>query len=220
MTIRYRTVLGLLATAGLSSMLQGQATFPVDFRIGAHTASTKRNISLSDAVTGHATATVRGFDAILASPDGGAGIGARLLQGTYEDGDFSLQEGMLLAGQRSFHVEAGYGRRSLFGTDSTVTFARAGARSTVQIGGSGVSLDVQGSAYFPGDFTKQKSPTPGSKDLSTLLGWEGETNIFYTVPRVPVYLQLGYKAQYFTFGQRAEYMNGVVIGTGIWLGGR
>lgn len=221
MTIRRQVVLFLFGAASSVSVLKGQTNYPVDFQIGAQSIDTKLNTSLSDAITGRASASIRGFDAILATPGHEAGIGARSLQGTFENEDFSLQEAMIFVGQRSFNVEGGYGRRSLFDTDSTVTFARAGVRSVVQIGGSGVSLGFRGSAYFPGDFKQQEStPGSGGKVSLYLLGWEGDTNIFYTLPRIPIYFQLGYRTQYFTFGQRAETMNGFVLGTGLWMGGR
>lgn len=220
MILRLQLSLLLLAAAVAPKLANAQATFPVDFKIGVHTASTKRNTSLSDVIDSRATASVRGVDAILSSPDGEAGIGGRLLQATYPDGDFTLQEVMLFVGQQSFHLEGGYGKRSLFATDSTETFARAGAKAMIDIGGSGVALDARGSAYFPGDFKKQKATTAGGKDPSSILGWEGETNIYYTLSRIPIYFQLGYRLHYFKFGERAEDMHGVVLGTGLWLGGR
>lgn len=192
---------------------RGQA--PVEFRIGVHSDNTKRNTSLGDAVTGRGSASVQTFEALLFSGDGGAGIGGRVMRGTFVD-DFTLKEGIVVLGAAVFQVEGAYGQRSLSGTDSLVTFGRAGARSVIQIGGSGVSLGFAGSKYFPRtfDFANSKDST-GKPD-----GWEGETDIYYTAPKVPFYLQLGYRTEYFQYGKREENMHGVMLGAGIWFGGR
>lgn len=204
-----------------ASTLRGQTNYPVDFRVGVHTASTKRNASLADTIVGRSSASLIGFDVMISPPGGEVGIGARMMSGSYPQGNLSFKEALLFVGGNVFHVEAGYGQRSLFGTDSLITFARGGFRWLVQIGGSGVSLSVNGSGYSPGDFHPvETSGSSGSHTSSAFLGWEGETNIFYTLTKVPIFAQLGYRTEYFKYGKREESLNGLVLGTGLWLGGR
>lgn len=203
------TLVTLVAERG-----NGQAGGPARFRLGVNTASTKRNTSLADVITGQSSAAVQGFEAIISTSREEGGLSARLLSGSYDDSDFSLREARVFVGGTWLQAEGAYGQRSLSGTDSLVLFARGGLRSLVQIGGSGVSLSVAGSKYFDGNFSSEK-PTGNEVE-----GWEGETNIFYTFARVPVYVQLGYRNEYFSRGNRAESMSGLILGTGLWFGGR
>lgn len=191
----------------------GQDGGPTRFRLGVNTASTKRNTTLADDITRRPSAAVRGFEAAVSTSKEEVGISTRLLSGSYDDDDFTLREARIFVGGPWFQIEGGYGQRSVSGTDSLALFARAGLRSMVQVGGSGVSLGAAASKYFDGDFTNEE---PSNK----VEGWEGETNIFYTFARVPVYLQLGYRHEYFLSGVRAENMSGLILGTGLWFGGR
>jgi hypothetical protein len=194
--------------------LAAQIEYPLDLRIGAITGGTKRDVSLNDVVTDRLNSSVKGVEGYIGAKGGGVGIGGRILNGTYGTDDFTQREGRIYFGENWFRVEGGYGERSLIGTDSTVLFSRAGVKSIVQIGGMGVSISVSGSKIFQGDFSHSKSKSEKPD------GWEGESDIFYTAPKIPIYVQLGYRADYFTFEGRAEHMNGIVFGTGIWLGGR
>jgi hypothetical protein len=202
-------------SGSIGSTMRAQITYPVDFRVTATTASTKRNVSLDNAVTDRLNATVKGFEVFLGPRAGGGGIGGRILSGSFADKDFTLKEGQLFIGESWFRVEGAYGQRSMFGTDSTVLFSRVGARSIIQIGGTGVSISLAGSKYLVGDFSHSRTGTTPKPD-----GWEGETGLFYTAPTIPLFAQLGYRADYFKFHGRAEHMTGVVIGAGIWLSGR
>jgi hypothetical protein len=198
-----------------ASPLAAQVEYPVELRAGVMTGATRRDISLNDAVTDRLDASVKGIEAYLGPKSGGVGIGGRILSGTYGSDDFTQREARLFVGENWFQVEGAYGERSLIGTDSTILFTRAGARSTVQIGGTGVSISVSGAKTFQGDFSHSRSDKTRRPD-----GWEGESDIYYTAPRVPVFVQLGYRADYFKYQGRAEHMNGVVFGIGLWLGGR
>jgi hypothetical protein len=73
-------------------------------------------------------------------------------------------------------------------------------------------VSVNGSAYFPGNLA--------SDQPDKLKGWEGETDILYVVPKVPIFVQLGYRTEYFSLDKRAEHLSGVLFGTGLWLGRR
>jgi len=198
-----------------ASVASSQSTYPLDFHVGILTAATKRDISVDDIVSSRASVAIEGIEAYLAPPNGGGGFGMRILNGAFSNGRLKLQEGRVFAGERVLQVEGAYGQRSIAGaTDTLVRFTRAGLRSITRIGGSGFSFNITGSKYFTGDFSKKAS---GNDKVN---GWEGETAIAYTTPRFPAFAQVGYRAEYFTFGNRAEYLNGVVFGAGVWLGGR
>lgn len=200
----------------IPGMVESQISYPVDLRVGVHTASTKRNTSLGNVVSDETTASMKGLEATISSPGGGAGIGGRVLQGTFDD-DVSVKEGFVQVGIPDFSLTGTFGQRSVWGTDSAVNYVRVGARSIIRIGGSGVSLLFSGSKYLPPkfDITSDKESTDPEPD-----GWEGETGIFYTAPRAPIYVQLGYRTEYFSLGQRDESLHGVIFGVGLWLGGR
>lgn len=196
------------------SGLRSQDSFPIDVRIGVHTASTKRNTSLANEITARSSGTVTGLEATVEAAGGGVGIAGRLLSGSYENGDLSSKEVRGFIGGEWFRIEGAYGQRSAFGTDSMFNVVKAGARLMIPVGGSGVLLALGGSKYFPGDFSEKRS------DLTETDGWEGETALFYTLPMVPVYLQFGYRNEYFKQGTRAENLSGLIFGGGLWVGGR
>jgi hypothetical protein len=211
-------LVAIVALGSLSAAptARSQNTYPLDFHVGLFTAATKRNSSIDDIVTDRSSTSVKGIEAFLAPPNGAGGFAMRILDGTYGNGKLKLREGRIFLGENGLRVEGAYGQRSILGSvDTLVRFARAGLRSVTRIGGSGFSLNVSGSKYFSGDLSNKKSDA-----TDKLNGWEGETAIAYTAPRIPVFVQIGYRAEYFTFGNRAEYLNGVVLGTGVWLGGR
>jgi hypothetical protein len=203
-----------LSVATARTNLEAQLVYPVNFQVGVSTASAKRNVSLNDAVSDRIDASIKGIEGFISPRQGGVGIGGRILSGSYQGEDFTLREGRLFVGQNWFRVELGYGERSLHGTDSTALFTRAGARSIVVIGGTGASISFSGSKYLQGDFSHSKNATEKPD------GWEGETGIYYTAPRIPVFAQIGYRTEYFKLGDRAEHVSGIVFGAGLWLGGR
>lgn len=215
--MRRRSVLayGSIGLVLIAPQLQGQITYPVNFRAGVFAGGTKRNVSLDNSVTGRLDASLKGFEAMISPAREAVGIGGRVMDGSFGGQKFSLKEGRIFVGESWFHVEAAYGERSVYGTDSTAVFSKAGLRSIVQIGGSGFSLSASGSKYFQGDFSKKNA---GSDDKPA--GWEGETSLFYTAPKFPVFVQLGYRTEYFSFGKREEHQSGIIFGAGLWLGGR
>ena len=212
MQLRFAVAASLLTVFAANA--NAQIEYPVNFRIGVQTAGTKRDVSVDSVVGQRSSASVRGVEMFLAPAVGGVGIGGRLLDGNYAGEKYSLKEGRLFLGESWFRIEVAYGERSLQGSDSTYLFTKAGAGSVVQIGGVGVTLSIRGSKYLKGNFTKNNSVTPDPD------GWEGETDIFYTAPRLPIFVQLGYRSEYFKVGVKAEHMSGVIFGTGLWLGGR
>jgi hypothetical protein len=214
--MRQSVFLSLLVIAGsFPSVAEAQTDWPVEFQIGGITGNAKRNISLSDSVTDRLSSSTNGIEAYVAPRAGGAAIGGRILTGSFGADKFKLREGRVFLGTNVFSLEGAYGERSLWGTDSTVLFIRAGLRSTIPIGGTGVSVRLTGSKYLRGDFSHGRSGNSAAPD-----GWEGESDLFYTAPRIPVFAQLGYRTEFFRYRARSESMNGLVFGAGLWLGGR
>jgi hypothetical protein len=175
-------------------------------------------------VVDRTSSSLKGIEAEITALGGGPGIGGRILDGTIGGAKMSLKEGRVFVGEDVFRIEGAFGQRSLYGTDSLFLFTRAGARSTIRVGGSGFAVMLSGSKYFKGDFQNKKTATTttaGSTATSTDPdGWEGETGFSYSTPKVPVFVQLGYRSEYFKLGTRAEHLSGVVLQTGLWLGGR
>jgi hypothetical protein len=122
----------------------------------------------------------------------------------------------LYLGAREFEIEGAYVQRRQVDRDSTDVFARAGIRSVNRIGGTGISVMLSGSGYIP----IPKSDTGSSKPGRALRGWEGETAIYYTWDRLPIYLHLGYRFEYFAVRNTSEDLSGLNLGIGAWLGGR
>ena len=219
MTLRHCGLVTAVAAVLISNAAAGQIPTSVEFKVGVQTASTKRNVSLSDEVVDRTSSSLKGIEAELAPIHGGPGIGGRILNGSFGDATMTLKEGKFFLGEDIFRVEGAYGQRSMFGTDSLVLFTRVGAKSIIRIGGSGIALLMSGSKYLKGDFTVKKNgdttPAPPNAD-----GWEGETGVAYSTLKVPVFVQLGYRSEFFKYGSRAEHLSGLILQTGLWLGGR
>lgn len=169
--------------------------------------------SLGDELGARESFSLRSFDISLAAAAGEAGIGGRLAEGKPGTGEFKHREARVFLGQNWFRVEAAYGDRTTYSGDSTALFSRVGIRSTVPIGGTGLSLGVTGSKYFRGNFTGDSAKADPS-------GWEGETSIYYTVKQIPVFAQLGYRVEHFAYRASADYIRGIIFGGGLWLGER
>src|SRR5262249_28117941 len=109
-------------------------------------------------------------------------------------------------------------------------FVRAGFRSIVNVGASGVAIMLSPSYIIPVNIgSKDNSSSGGSSsatsDKPTPYGWEGETAIYYTLPKIPIYVHAGYRLEYFAMKQGSTYphqeeMSGLNLGVGLWLGGR
>jgi hypothetical protein len=204
----------MLMALAAPSPLAGQIVYPVNFQFEVQTAGGRRNSTVNDEAIDELKASIKGIEAYLSPRTSGVGIGGRWLSGNFGDEKFEIREGRLLLGENWFRIEAGYGERSILGTDSSALFTRLGFNSIVQVGGAGIALKVSGSMYLRGDFSGSKS------ERSDPSGWEGETGIYYNAPRIPVFVRLGYRTEYFKRDVRAEHLSEVVFGTGIWLGGR
>lgn len=202
----------LLALAAATTPLRAQA----EFRLTALAAPTIRNAALAGAAS---QGTGSGGTIELLARTGGFGVHVRTFGADLERG-LGIANGdvRLLLGPQAFSVEVGGTRRVLAGPLATAsnTFGRVGVRSTFALGGSGIRGMVGGWAL---------SGVQLAKGVSTATGLEAETALLFYPTKLPVFVQLGYRAEALkvtlTNGSLAPEELGVVtLGGGLSFGGR
>jgi hypothetical protein len=124
----------------------------------------------------------------------------------------------LVLGPQAISVELGGTRRAVVGqlANSQTTFSRIGVRSTFAIGGSGLRGMI-------GAWALNGSTLPVG--VTEARGLEGETALLYRLPKVPVFVQFGYRAESYAVtlpqGRSAPEELGVLtFGGGLSFGGR
>jgi hypothetical protein len=199
------------------------------FRVGGFMQNGQRNYAFNSTVNG-GTGSLKGVEVLLRG--GGVGLSVRSQTGTFTTStycdptgcnpssgtqpDVTSADASLLLGPRAFTVFLGASKRALTDVDLNVTqvytFARVGAQMNFVIGGSGLSAQIGGWGYVPADQETMK------------IGGEGEGSIIYTPPKLPIYLQLGYRTEVFTSKttttQTPEEVRGLRLGGGIQFGGK
>lgn len=168
-----------------------------------------------------ATGSIKGVDFLFRGK--GAGISFRSMTGTYEgQPSVTSADARLLLFPQVFTIMVGAGRRALWSElneDSPTQFDMGivGISSTVRIGGSGLRTNISAAAFLP---------VAESKDRFKL-GTEGEASLIYSPPKVPVFIQVGYRTEIFTATNPdnpdfnvPEEVRGLRIGGGLQLGGR
>jgi hypothetical protein len=117
----------------------------------------------------------------------------------------------------------GAGRRAVWSelnedAPSQTDFALVGVSSTVKIGGSGLRTNVSAAVMAA---APEEGAAPGEKPST---GLEGEASIMWRIPKVPLFLQLGYRTEVFTSKgssfETPEESRGIRLGGGLQLGGR
>lgn len=122
----------------------------------------------------------------------------------------------VLLGPQWLSLEAGQTRRALVGelASSQYTLTRVGMRSTFSLGGSGLRGMI-------GAWTLRGATLPtGVREAS---GLEGETALLYRLPRLPVFVQVGYRAESYAVtlsGNRSapEELGVLTLGGGFTFG--
>lgn len=212
--------LGLLLVAGPLSAQSSK----FEFRLGGLVQSSRSNISVGPsgaAVLSRARGSLAGGEFLIRSS--GIGLGGRYLIGNMDStsGTISRQrlqiaDARLLMGPRVFTVEGGAMYRRLEVTAVNYKrewfYARAGARSTVAIGASGLSTLLAG-AYYP--YIIDKGGKSGGK------GWEWEAGVSYSHRGIPAYISVGYRYQTFqpktTTNEPQSELGGVFLSGGLRL---
>ena len=227
-----RTLLVTLAIAAVSAagaQLPEMPTAPVapasakaagsggELRVSGFNITGDRSFAFAGTVD-TATGTVQGIDVLLRAK--AIGIGFRSMTGT-----FGTQPHVTSADARIylfppvFSIMVGAARRALWSdlnadSPSQVDVGVAGISSTVSIGGSGLRTHISG-AYMQ-----------GIADASDKVkaGLEGQASVLYRLPKIPLFLEVGYRTEVFTMksGTREtpEEVRGLKLGGGMVLGGK
>ena len=190
----------------------------VELRVGGIMISGERSYEFLNNVQNE-TGSIKGVDFLLRSK--AAGISFRSLSGTFgTQPHVASADVRLLLFPQVFSVFVGAGRRALWSefnedSPSQTDFVMAGVSSTVRIGGSGLRSNVTIAALAPAEtFVKDKE----------IGGLEGEASILYAIPKLPLFLQVGYRTELFTTKnatfETPEEVRGIRVGAGLQLGGR
>ena len=189
----------------------------VELRVGGIMISGERSYEFLNNVESE-TGEIKGVDFLLRSK--AAGISFRSLTGTFgTQPHVTSADARLLLFPQVFSIMVGAGRRALwsdFNASSPTQFDMgiAGISSTVRIGGSGLRTNINAAIYLPAGETKDKIKG----------GMEGEASLLYAVPKLPFFLQVGYRTALFTAKgtnfETPEELRGIRLGGGLQLGGR
>lgn len=197
------------------------STSDLELRLAAFTLPSKRTKSTSTTAYDAASPSMTGAEFVIRAIDTGglrvryesasaSGNGAAGIQ-------FTNLDGRLAIGSRVFDVELGYLLRtetSAAAVKTQLGFPRAGFRSDLNLGSSGITVG------FAASYLRQAQ---AAKDGSLGQGLEGETTGIYVPPMVPFYLQLGFRRQALRFTNqgakvRSEEMSTVFLGVGFEIG--
>jgi len=192
-----------------------------EFRIGGFMVSGERSYDFANRVQ-TATGSIRGIEVLLRGRVGG--IFVRSLSGTFgkQPQVISLDARILLF-PPVFTVFGGVGKRALSSSVGTPIYnvAMGGISSTVMIGGTGLRTHISGAYLIAPDPKAASGASNAVKNISK--GMEGEASVFYRVPGVPLFLQVGYRTEIFTGksagGTAPEEVRGIRVGGGIQFGG-
>jgi hypothetical protein len=193
-----------------------------ELRLAAFTMPSRRSVGIaSSSVVYNASPAFSGVEFLVRSIDGGAGLHLRYATASPDGAGLASYamkylDGRLLLGSRGFSVELGYLLRTetIAGKDSTHGFARAGFRTDINLGSSGITAGVAAS-YLR---------LPEADSLGNIAwGIDGETSVLYALPMAPVYVQLGYRRETYTFEykkspSRPEQISTLFLGVGFHLG--
>ena len=214
-----------LGAAGLPLLAQDSTAYTSkpEIRFGLVSDGVTRAMSLAGAPPFKQTARLNGVDFLARSTKSG-GIQARYLKGEFDGpltdasaGPLEYIDGRVLIGPRKFAVHLGYlGRTQNYNEEKRrFDLARGGVQMTYQFEGAGIGLNLAGS-YL-------RTITKAKDDSLEADGFEGETSLLYAVPRVPVFVQLGYRREIFNISKesnnlRREEVSGVLLSVGVHYG--
>jgi hypothetical protein len=197
----------------------------LETRVGALVIPTRQNLLNAQGLS-HNTGTVSGGEFLLRND--AFGLYGKYLTGTVgtasarsDDGRLRLADLRVMIGAPIFSVEGGYGRRARSGSisDGADNLVRFGARSSVDLGPSGLSLSLSANAVGRSDSVPATSGASTSKKFG-VVGWEAATAVLYQHHRAPVYIMLGYRYERIRSEKeyapiRREELGGVQIGIGV-----
>lgn len=192
-----------------------------EFRVGGFMLSGERSYDFADSVR-KATGSTKGVEIVMRAP--AIGLQIRSLSGTYgKQPQVISADARLLLFPPSFTIFGGVGKRALSSDLNTRVFnmVQVGVSSTVSIGGTGLRTHVSGAVLIGKDAESTATGAAALKETSK--GMEGEAAIFYRLPRIPLFLTVGYRTEIFTGKsgsvEAPEEVRGLRIGGGIQFGG-
>jgi hypothetical protein len=192
---------------------------PSEVYVGALALASRQNV-VGPAGLIHSSGTLTGAE--LMARASGIGLYARYLTGSIGENSFRgpsgslrMGEARLMIGAPIFSVEGGVALRSRSSTlaEPRDELVRAGARSSIWLGPSGLSLSFAASALGRGD-------KEGGSTKWGLVGWEAVTAVMYQAPRgLPLYATLGYRYERIRTESGAppvqrEEISAIIIGGG------
>jgi hypothetical protein len=206
------------ATSPSDSTAGGPATF--ELRLAGFEMPATHLVGVTPASYATSSPSFTGAEFLIRSTDGG---GLRLRYATAPASGSNVAgtamsdlDGRLSIGTRTFNLELGYllETETTGGASQQHGFGRAGFRSDINLGSSGIT------AGFAASYLRE--PT-AEKDSAQGQGIEGETSVLYAPAALPVYVQLGYVRQAFRFSypnapNRPEEVSMVLIGAGFQVG--
>ena len=229
-------VLLLGASSAIAQVPTGAPNAPVapvvkaggkgELRVSGFMINSERSLEFNDAITTK-TAPMKGIDVLLRTK--AIGLQFKSLTSEYEgQPNITSADARVLLFPPVFSVMVGAGRRALW-SDLNATsptqfdIGIAGVSSTVTIGGTGLRTNISAAMYIPAGKKANAGPATGSAS-EVDKGMEGEASLLYRLPKVPLFLQVGYRTEVFTSKSGArtspEEVRGVKIGGGLVLGGR
>lgn len=194
---------------------------PLELRLAGFTNMASRTTAAGGTTT-TTSPSMLGEEFAIRSLDG-SGLFVRFSEGTLATAPalvkMSFLDGRVELGGRTVALELGYMLKSENdgGVLTQTGYARAGFRTAFHFGSSGIVAELEAS-YFR-DPTQEKSGVTGS-------GITGESSVLYVPPRLPFYLQLGYRRDVWTYTYTgtpvnpvtAEEWSTVFLGVGFQLG--
>ena len=196
-----------------------------EIRIGGFMVSGDRSVEFGNSVSNE-TGSIQGIDVVMRTRV--IGLQVKSLTGDFGTlNHVTSADVRLLLFPPAFTVMAGGGRRALWGSlneDSPTLFTvgMVGLSSTVAIGGSGLRTNLSVAMYMPGPAASAGSTSQKTAEMDK--GMEGEASLLYKFPKLPLFVQAGYRTEVFTqknsTGLTPEEVRGVKVGAGLLLGGR
>jgi hypothetical protein len=185
-----------------------------EIRLGGFMVNGERDAAFNNTVT-TTTGSLKGVEVLMRAP--GIGVQFRSSESAFGNPpDVVNADASLILGPPVFSVFLGAGKRALTSTLGTnvFTYARAGLQMTFNIGGTGLRAQFGGWGLAAAADDKERMD-PGA---------EGEASILYSPPRIPLFVQLGYRNEIFKSkspsSSTPEEIRGLRLGAGIQFGGK
>jgi hypothetical protein len=185
-----------------------------EIRLGGFMVNGERDAAFNNTVT-TSTGSVKGVEVLMRAP--GIGVQFRSSESAFGNPpDVVNADASVILGPPVFSVFLGAGKRALTSSLGTglFTYARVGLQMTFNIGGTGLRAQFGGWGMAAASDAKERMD-PGA---------EGEASILYSPPRIPLFVQLGYRNEMFKSkspsSSTPEEIRGLRLGAGIQFGGK